>query len=60
MNQTLEKDIVDAIHHLNQEQLLDVKKYVEQLRTSRSTNALIEDDELDMLLKLMATETDYR
>lgn len=60
MNQRLEKDIAEAIHHLNREQLLEVKRYVKQLRSNEPRHALIEEDELDMLLEVMTTNSSYQ
>jgi hypothetical protein len=56
MNQTLEQDIVDAIHHLDTNQLRDVKSFVERLSSEKRVKELVTEEELDMLLKVSASK----
>ncbi|MFC5080688.1 hypothetical protein VTH8203_01958 [Vibrio thalassae] len=56
MNQALEKDIVDAMHHLNTEQLRDVKRFVEHLSTAKQLEDLVTDEELTMIMELSASK----
>jgi hypothetical protein len=56
MNQTLEQDIVDAIHHLDTNQLRDVKLFVERLSSEKQIEDLVTEEELDMLLKVSASK----
>lgn len=60
MNQTLEKDIVNAMHHLNTDQLRDVKRYVERLSCQRRIERLLTDEELTMLRELNGARRHYR
>ncbi|SEF59762.1 hypothetical protein [Vibrio hangzhouensis] len=60
MNQTLEKDIVNAMHHLNTDQLRDVKRYVERLSCQRRIERLLTDEELTMLRELNGERRHYR
>ncbi|MBY6195616.1 hypothetical protein [Vibrio hangzhouensis] len=60
MNQTLEKDIVNAMHHLNTDQLRDVKRYVERLSCERQIERLLTDEELTMLRELNGARRHYR
>ncbi|USD62843.1 hypothetical protein J4N45_26165 [Vibrio sp. SCSIO 43140] len=60
MNQTLEKDIVDAIHRLDDEQLRDVKLFVDRLFSDKQVKALVTDEELDMLLELSSSKQRFR
>lgn len=60
MNQTLEKDIVNAMHHLNTDQLRDVKRYVERLSCERRIERLLTDEELTMLRELNGARRHYR
>lgn len=56
MNQTLEQDIVDAIHHLDANQLRDVKSFVERLSNEKQTEDLVTEEELAMILKVSASK----
>ncbi|GAL16734.1 hypothetical protein ACPV5O_01190 [Vibrio maritimus] len=60
MNQTLEKDIVDAIHRLDDEQLRDVKLFVDRLFSDKQVKALVTDEELDMILELSSSKQRFR
>lgn len=60
MNQTLEKDIVDAIHRLDDEQLRDVKVFVDRLFNDKQVKALVTDEELDMILELSSSKQRFR
>jgi hypothetical protein len=56
MNQTLEQDIVDAIHHLDTNQLRDVKSFVERLSSEKRIKDLVTEEELAMILKVSASK----
>lgn len=56
MNQALEKDIVDAMHRLNTEQLRDVKRFVERLLKRKQTSDLVTEEELTMIMELSASK----
>ncbi|WP_394149385.1 hypothetical protein [Vibrio maritimus] len=60
MNQTLEKDIVDAIHRLDDDQLRDVKLFVDRLFSDKQVKALVTDEELDMILELSSSKQRFR
>ncbi|MGR5175525.1 hypothetical protein ACPV4B_17970 [Vibrio parahaemolyticus] len=60
MNQTLEQDIVNAMHHLNTDQLRDVKRYVERLSCEQRIVRLLTDEELTMLRELNGARRHYR
>ncbi|EDL54694.1 MULTISPECIES: hypothetical protein [Vibrio] len=60
MNHALEKDIVDAMHHLNTEQLRDVKRFVERLSTRQQPSDLVTEEELAMIMELSASKRSYR
>ncbi|GMQ48148.1 hypothetical protein [Vibrio sp. 10N] len=56
MNQTLEQDIVDAIHHLDVNQLRDVKSFVERLSSEKQLKELVTEEEIAMILKVSANK----
>ena len=60
MNQALEKDIVDAMHRLNTEQLRDVKRFVERLSTRQQPSDLVTEEELAMIMELSTSKRSYR
>jgi hypothetical protein len=48
------------MHHLNTEQLRDVKRFVERLSTRQQPSDLVTEEELAMIMELSTSKRSYR
>ncbi|MGF1748594.1 hypothetical protein [Vibrio cionasavignyae] len=52
MERTLEKEIVTTVHDLNNAQLLEVKRFIEAMTTTKRSRELLSEEEIDMIRSL--------
>ncbi|MGF1777111.1 hypothetical protein [Vibrio nomapromontoriensis] len=52
MERTLEKEIVTTVHDLNNAQLLEVKRFIEAMTTTKRSRELLSEEEVDMIRSL--------
>ncbi|MCW8346777.1 hypothetical protein MD535_12300 [Vibrio sp. ZSDZ65] len=52
MERTLEKEIVTTVHDLNNAQLLEVKRFIETMTSTKHSRELLSEEEIDMIRSL--------
>ncbi|MCL9774168.1 hypothetical protein [Vibrio methylphosphonaticus] len=52
MVRTLEKEIVTTVHDLNNAQLLEVKRFIDAMTTTKRNRDLLSEEEIDMIRSL--------